>query len=260
MKKVIPFTFVLLLFYFQSFSQLLSWSPDFIQEASTPVVITVDAAKGNQGLLNYTPTSDVYVHIGVITNLSTGSSDWKYVTSVWGTTNPLFQATSLGGNKWSYTITGGLRSYFGISNPAETIQKIAILFRSGNGNLKQANTDGSDMYIPVYDNGLYARIDNPFYQPKYIRTAESITKTVGDVLPIAGKASLAGSTLQTYFNGNLLSTITGTKDSVAPTISTFGAQTIIVKAINGVNTSSDTLSFYIPSANTIAPLPTGVSD
>ena len=89
---------------------------------------------------------------------------------------------------------------------------------------------------------------------------KQLRKTVGDVLPIVGKASLAGSTLQTYFNGNLLSTITGTKDSVAPTISTFGAQTIIVKANNGLNTSSDTLSFYIHSANTIAPLPTGVSD
>lgn len=259
MKKALLVSFAFL-FSLQSFSQLLSWSPDFIQENSTPVVITMDAAKGNQGLLNYTPTSDVYVHIGVITNLSTSSSNWRYVTSVWGSTNPAFQATYLGSNKWSYTITGGLRTFFGISNPAETIQKIAILFRSGNGNLKQANSDGSDMYVPVYDNGLYARIDNPFYQPKYIPVAEPIAKTVGDVLPIVGKASLAGSTLQTYFNGSLLSTITGTKDSVAPTISTFGAQTIIVKATNGVNTSSDTLSFYVPAANTIAPLPAGISD
>ena len=259
MKKALLVSFAFL-FSLQSFSQLLSWTPNFIQESSTPVVITVDATKGNQGLLNYTPTSDVYVHIGVITNLSTGASDWKHVTSVWGSTNAAFQATSLGSNKWSYTITGGLRAFFGMSNPAETIQKIAILFRNGIGSLKQANTDGSDMYVPVYDNGLYARIDNPFYQPKYTRVAESITKTVGDILPIVGKASQAGSTLQTYFNGNLLSTITGTKDSVAPTISTFGAQTIIVKATNGVNTSSDTLSFYIPSANTIAPLPQGVSD
>jgi 1,4-alpha-glucan branching enzyme len=259
MKKALLVSFAFL-FSLQTFSQLLSWTPDFIQESSSTVVIIVDATKGNQGLLNYTPTSDVYVHIGVITNLSTSSSNWRYVTSVWGSTNPVFQATSLGSNKWSYTITGGLRSFFGIFNPAETIQKIAILFRNGIGSLKQANTDASDMYVPVYDNGLYARIDNPFYQPKYTRVAESITKTVGDVLPIVGKASLAGSTLQIYFNGSLLSTITGTKDSIAPTISTFGAQKIIVKATNGLNTSSDTLSFYIPSANTIAPLPAGVTD
>src|SRR5678815_6107027 len=54
-------------------SQLLSWSPPFPKEddISQTLVITLDATKGNQGLLNYTPTNDVYVHTGVITNLST---------------------------------------------------------------------------------------------------------------------------------------------------------------------------------------------
>src|SRR5205085_8395702 len=122
--------------------------------------IIADAAKGNQGLLNHTPVTDVYVHIGVITNLSTSPSNWRYVPafSTWGTTNAQIQATSLGGNKWKYTIPGNLRTYFGISDPSEKILKIAILFRSGSGAKKLANADGSDMYVPVYEAGLYARI------------------------------------------------------------------------------------------------------
>ena len=76
MKKIIPFS-LLVLFTFPGFSQLLSWTPDFIQESTTPVVITMDATKGNQGLLNYTPTTDVYVHTGVITNKSINSADWQ---------------------------------------------------------------------------------------------------------------------------------------------------------------------------------------
>ncbi|MFX8316410.1 hypothetical protein ABTL66_19415, partial [Acinetobacter baumannii] len=86
--------------------------------SSAPIVITCDATKGNQGLKDYTPTSDVYVHIGVITNLSTSQSDWKYVPafSVWGTTNALAQATYLGNNQWKFTINGGLRTFFGITN------------------------------------------------------------------------------------------------------------------------------------------------
>ena len=259
MKKfLLPLIF--LGFAFQGFSQLLSWTPDFIQETSNPVVITMDANYGNRGLLNYAPTSDVYVHIGVITNLSTSSSDWRYVTSVWGTTNPLFQATSLGNNKWSFTISGGLRTYFGMTNPAETIEKIAILFRSGNGNTAQRNADASNMYIPVYDNGLYVRIDNPFRQPLYTPIPEPITKNIGDNLPIVAKANQAGSTIQVYFNGTLISTVTGTKDSTNASISTPGTQTIIAKVTNGANTNSDTLSFYVASANTVAPLPTGVTD
>src|ERR1700754_5110826 len=130
---------LLLLFIVKANAQLLSWSPDFIQESSTPVTITMNANYGNKGLLNYTPTTDVYVHIGVITNLSTSSSDWKYVKFTWGTTDPNAQCTSVGTNQWKYTITGGLRTFFGITNSGETIKKIAILFRSGDGNKVQRN-------------------------------------------------------------------------------------------------------------------------
>jgi hypothetical protein len=195
MKRALLVSFVIL-FASQTFSQLLSWSPAFVQETSSSVTVTMDATKGNQGLLNYTPTTDVYVHIGVITNLSTSSSNWLHVSSVWGTTNPAYRATYIGNNKWTYTITGGLRSFFGLTNPAETIKKIAILFRSGNGKSKQTNSNGDDMFVPVYDNGLYARIDNPFRKPEYVPVAEYIIKTVGDVLPIVANASLTGSNLQ----------------------------------------------------------------
>jgi len=34
-------------------AQLLTWTPDFAKD-NDPVVITMDATKGNQGLLNYT--------------------------------------------------------------------------------------------------------------------------------------------------------------------------------------------------------------
>ncbi|MGH2565885.1 MAG: hypothetical protein ACRDE5_15315, partial [Ginsengibacter sp.] len=63
MKKALLFSFTLPFFYLQSFSQLLSWTPDFIQEGSSSVAITMDATKGNQGLLNYT-CPRVYIHFG----------------------------------------------------------------------------------------------------------------------------------------------------------------------------------------------------
>ena len=255
MKKALPGFIILIVISFQSFSQLLSWSPNFIQEVSTPVVITVDATKGNQGLNNYVTTSDVYVHIGVITNLSTSSSDWRYVTSVWGTTNPLFHATSLGSNKWSYTITGGLRTYFGISNPAETIQKIAILFRSGNGSLKQANADGSDMYIPVNTTALATRFTVPFIQPKYIPTPETITKNIGDNIAITGVSNNAA-TLKLYFNGSVIQTaLNATTISANPTIVLAGNQIVVVEANDGITTASDTIQFFVPAV-----LPAGLKE
>ena len=102
MKKIL--LSFLLLIVIKANAQLLSWTPDFIQESSTPVTITMDANYGNKGLLNYTPTSDVYVHIGVITNYSTSTSDWKYAPFTWGTANAAAQCAYLSNNKWKYTM------------------------------------------------------------------------------------------------------------------------------------------------------------
>ncbi|MCA6472556.1 MAG: hypothetical protein IM548_02980, partial [Chitinophagaceae bacterium] len=59
-------------------AQLLSTNIPFPRDTDN-LSITVDASKGNRGLNNYTPVSDVYVHTGVITNLSASNTDWKYV-------------------------------------------------------------------------------------------------------------------------------------------------------------------------------------
>ena len=187
MKRLLLLLMVALPFQ-PSFSQLLSWTPAFPLESSDPVVITMDASKGNQGLFNYTPTSDVYVHTGVITNLSTGPSDWKYVkfNQNFNVPNPALQALSLGGNKWQFSITGGLRAYYGLTNPAETILKIAILFRNGTGTTVQRNSDGSDMYVPVFTNALAVQFTQPLMQPLYTRIPEPINKVVGDNILISG--------------------------------------------------------------------------
>src|SRR5678815_2476921 len=95
--------FLLLPFFLVNIShaQLLTWTPDFPVEndAAQTLVITVDATKGNQGLLNYTPTADVYVHIGVITNLSTSPTNWLHSQFTWGTTPAAGQCVYLGNNK-----------------------------------------------------------------------------------------------------------------------------------------------------------------
>ncbi len=256
MKKILlP---LLLLFVIKLNAQLLSWTPDFIHDTSTAVTITVNATYGNQGLLNYTPTSDVYVHIGVITNLSTSQSDWRYVKFTWGTTPAAAQCIYLGNNKWQYTITGGLRNYFGITNTSETIQKIAILFRNGTGSVVQRNRDASDMFVPVYDNGLHVRIDVPYWQPLYNPIPEPISKNVGDALAITIKASKS-SALSILFNGTQLTSGTGTTLSANTTIKAGGPQIIIAKAVNGV-TAADTLQFVVTPTVTVAPIPAGDTD
>jgi 1,4-alpha-glucan branching enzyme len=262
MKKIV--LFLLLIFSISvTKAQLLSWSPSFPVEddAATNVVITVDATKGNQGLLNYSPTTDVYVHIGVITNKSATPNDWQYVK--FPNFNIVYaqaQCTYLGNNKWQYTITGGLRTFFGITDVTEHIQKIAILFRNGNGSKKQANADGSDMYVPVYDNSLAVRFTDPVFQPLYIPQPEPLSKTVGDNINLTAIANKT-STMKLYLNGTVIQTVSNTTTITANSTLTTGGNTVIVAEANdGTTTKTDTLKFFVTGGITIAPLPNGVKD
>ncbi|MDI9366568.1 MAG: alpha-amylase family glycosyl hydrolase [Flavobacterium sp.] len=255
------FTLALLMVFGFAKAQLLTTSPNFIQETSSSIVITADATKGNQGLKDYTPTTDVYVHIGAITNKSTTSSDWKYLPyTSFTTATPAANCASIGNNKWTFTINTSLRTFFGITDPSETIMKIAILFRSGNGSKKLANADGSDMYITLYDANLNVRIDAPPSQPLFTPVIEPITKIVGDPLSITANASQA-STLALYFNGTLLTTAnSATTASFSTNITAVGNQQIVARATVGATTKSDTLNFVVAAPNTIAALPSGLKD
>lgn len=257
MKKLFLFV-CLYLISRASLAQLLSWLPEFPKENDN-VTITVDASKGNRGLLGF--SGNVYVHIGVITNLSTTPSSWRYTKFSWGSTDAAALATSLGTDKWSFTINH-VRNYFNV--PAtETIQKIAILFRSGgcsNDCKAQRNADGSDMFVPVYDNSLAVRFTLPLMQPLFTAVPEPINKAVGETLNITAIAS-SGSTLRLLLNGNVIQTVNNTTSiSASPVLTTAGNQTLVAEATNGITTKTETLQFFVASAPVVANLPSGVRD
>ena len=243
-------------------AQLLTWTPSFPVEddAATSLVINVDASKGNRGLFEYAMTNDVYVHTGVITNKSTGSSDWKYVkfNQNFNLPNAALSAAYLGNSQWRFTITGSLRSYYGITDATEHIQKIAILFRNGNGSKKQANTDGSDMYIPVYSSALAIRITEPPIQPTYKPVPEPIQKVSGDNINIAAVANKSA-TLKIFLNGVLIRTnANSTGIATNHTLTQTGNTRIIAEADDGSAISRDTVDFFVAAGVNIAPLPAGV--
>jgi glycosidase len=261
MKKIFIAFITIALCNTNANAQLLKWSPSFVQENSPTITITADPRFGNKALFDHTPTSDVYVHIGAITNLSTGASNWKYVKFEWGTANPLANAPSSGSNQWTYTINGGLRNFFGITNALEKIQKIAILFRSGNGNKVLRNDDASDMYVPVYDNGNFARIDEPISKPTYSRTLIAIDKKFGDQLTITGNTNTAANLKIIHNNQTIGSTNAATTLSANATLSEGGNQKILFEATFPGNTIvADSIQFFLPGPAVIAPLPPGTKD
>lgn len=262
MKRNIVLLLTAFLLVSPAFAQLLSWSP-LLPKDNDNLSVIVDATKGNGGLNNYTNLTDVYVHTGVITNLSTSNSDWKYVKfgaqNPWGQLIAGLQAVSLGNNKWRYDINN-VRAFYGV--PAgETILKIAILFRNGNGSLKQTNTDGSDMYIPIYGAGLNIRFTEPPFQPTAIPIPEPINKQVGQTFTVTSTASSTVSSYQLVYNGTTIQTASNVSSITAtPTIAAAGDQTVLAIASDGTTTKRDTLRFFVSGGVNVAPLPAGVRD
>jgi glycosidase len=265
MKKfLLPFLVVIVGFSTNA-QRLLTWAPEFPQENNNLSFI-IDCTKGNQGLLNFEGgnSSNVYMHVGVITNLSTGPSDWRYVKFVYGSTNPLANATALGANKYQYTLKDNsnnpvsVRTFFAVP-ASETIIKVNVIFRNASGNLKEVNSDLSDMYIPVYAAGQFnVRLNLPPFEPRYIPYAEPISVPLGGAVNITGVAS-NNAALTIKLNGNTVNTATGaTSISANPTISTACDQKIMFEGNDGSGLKKDSFSFYIPSTQTIAPLPAGL--
>jgi 1,4-alpha-glucan branching enzyme len=232
--------------------------PAFPQDTST-VTIIVNCTLGNQGLLNNGGTG-VYAYMGLITSSSTSSSDWQHVPAncVWGTANPAVAATYLGNNQYSFTIPN-IRSYFGVPAP-EIIYKVAILFWGNSGALAQRNSDGSDMFVPVYTTALAGRFTQPPFQPTYTPVPQPLNEVVGNTLPIkflTNKTAAIG----LFVNGISVAT-TASADSLQFNlpITTAGNQQIIATANDGLTNLADTFSFYIGGATNIASLPAGAQE
>ena len=257
MKKL-NFLFLLFCIIENSHAQLLSWSPDFPKDNDN-ITITVDATKGNKALQGF--SGNVYVHVGVITNLSTGPANWKYVKFTWGSTEAAALATATGSNKWSYTINN-IRTFFNVPG-GEFIQRISILFRTGgctNDCISQRNSDGSDMYVPVYDNNLALRFSAPLLQPLFNPIPEPINKSVGENISITALAS-ANSNMKISLNGNVIQTVNNvTTISANPTLTVSGNQTITAEATIGATTKTESINFFVSGGTTVAALPAGIKD
>jgi 1,4-alpha-glucan branching enzyme len=256
MKKLYLTSGILVLTLYLHAQELVS-IPYFPADSSA-VNLVVDCSRGNQGLYNYANTSDVYVHVGLITSLSTSSSDWRYVPFTWGTANPAAQAGYLGNNKYQFTIQN-IRSFFNV--PAgEKILKIAILFRNGSGTLAQRNADGSDMFASVYDSSLAIRILQPPFQPTYNPIPEAIQKNIGDSLAVSFVTNHFSKLIISYDGVNVDSIPSDTLISGKIHITTPGTHWVAAHAIYGSVATSDSFSFYVAAAAQILPLPPGVTE
>jgi len=248
-------SFVLFLFLVQITlslrAQLITTNPLFPADISQ-VEITFNAALGNGGLQGY--TGDVYAHTGVITNLSTGPSDWKYVKTSWGQNTSDTKLERIGTDLYKLTISPNIRQYYGVP-ASEQILKLAFVFRSGvqvSGSWLEGKTDtGGDIFAEVYPEGLFTRIILP--------SSDAILVNPGELIPIQAAANTADSMFM-YIDNTSISSVAGNSLTYDLTAETSGKHYIRIKATNAAETAFDSLYYFVLSPVTELPLPEGIMD
>lgn len=230
-------------------SQLI-WAEPAFPTAGAPVTIYFNATQGTGGLANC--NCDVYLHTGVITNLSTGNSDWKYVVTSWGQANAAWKMTPVSGqpNVYSYNITPTIKDYYGVTSPTEIIQKMAFVFRNGTGSLEGKGPGGTDIFYDVYP-------DNQTFNMTLVApTASAIFTNIGGVINIQAVASQTAN-FEVIDNGNVVHTASGTTLSYGLMVSTGGVHTVEVKATSGTDVASKTFNYVVPNSTVTEAFPGG---
>ncbi len=215
--------------------------------AAEPVTIYFNPAKGNAGLSGF--AGDVYIHWGVITNSSNGN--WKYVKSDFNTADP--SSKMIRQTNGSYSITLTPQTFFKV--PAgEQILKIAMVFKNTDASIVGRNADGSDIYIPVYNNGLQVRFLRPEMAPTLTPSPIETNFTVGQQLEISGVTSQPANLKLTLNDVELANATNATQITGKATITAIGEQVVKIIANGSVQES---FKLTAGGAVTTAALPTG---
>lgn len=153
-KKIVSIAAV---FSFFGVNAQVTSSPSPLQIDSEDIVVYFHANQGNKQLANLPATTEIYAHTGVITNNSKSDTDWQYAPS-WLDNSDKYRLEYVEDNLWSLYI-GDIRSYYGITNLNEKVEKLAFVFRNAGGTLEGKTSTGGDIFLDVVDSGLQVIIE-----------------------------------------------------------------------------------------------------
>jgi 1,4-alpha-glucan branching enzyme len=229
------------------YGQVVRTEPAFPTENDSVTVI-FDASKGNGGLANY--AGDIWAHAGVITNLSTQPSDWKYVVAGWAVNTPKAKMKSLGNNLWELKIGPSVRSWYGVP-AAEKIQKLAFVFRDATGSKTGKNSDGSDIFADIFDAGLNVSFVKPDKEFIAVDPSSAIDIQV---------ASTNADSVSLLSDGIRITSGAGNTLNYVLTAATAGYHRVEVNAYGKGLVVTDKFNYLIKGAAIVAELPAGVKD
>ncbi|MDR1973997.1 MAG: T9SS type A sorting domain-containing protein [Bacteroidales bacterium] len=229
-------------------AQVVTTTPSIVTtEYSGEVQVIFNAAEGNKGLIDY--AGEVYAHAGVITDKSTGSSDWKYAPA-WGDNAAKYKLQSLGNNLWKLIITPNMREYYGVV-AGDTIKKLAFVFRSGDNSKEGKDVGNADIFVDVISAQLSVSFESPSQKTLLINKNETLTLTANAILSTSLSISVNGTPLQTTAASTL---------SLQYTFNTEGNYDVVASATDGANTVTDTVFVCVTKDVQTSTRPDGLQD
>ncbi len=140
MKKI---TYLMLLFYSISFSQLSTDPSPF--EVNQSVTITIDANSDQTNCNGFNSPNKVYMHSGI----GDDNNPWGFsVIGNWGQDDGVGEMTDNGDGTWSITIVP--EDYFSISSSeAASATKMGLVFRNEDGSQELKDDGCSDFFLNI---------------------------------------------------------------------------------------------------------------
>ncbi len=167
--------------------------PSLLQEDSQNVVIYYHADQGNMVLAGQPASADLYAHTGVLTSSSKDDSDWKYAPT-WGDNSPKYKLEYVSPNLWKLNI-GDIRTFYGITNPSETIKKLAFVFRNADNSKEGKAKGGGDIFVNVLSTGLQVALESNLEGTVITPDNANVTFRLGATVPADLKISINGTAI-----------------------------------------------------------------
>lgn len=209
-------------------AQVVTTDPAIVQTDSKGIVITYHADQGNKGLEGLTASTPIYAHTGVITNLSSSQSDWKYAPS-WGDNSSKYKLTYVSANTWTLTIPD-INSYYGVA-AGETVEQLTFVFRNADGSREGKTSEGGDIFVKVYPAGFQLVLESSV-SGQVVTDNTPVTFTAYTTSAANITISVDGTTIGSATNA--------TKATGQHTFTAMGDYTVTAKATTASGTSTTT--------------------
>ena len=137
-----------------AWAQIITTDPPILTQSSKNITITyhADDEASNKALANLPSSTPVYAHVGLITDKSAGTSDWKYAPN-WGDNADKYKLTYKSAGTYTLAISD-FKSYFNTNaTHGEKVQKLAFVFRTGDNSKEGKTASGGDIFVDVFEDG-----------------------------------------------------------------------------------------------------------